>query len=250
MTFGRPIPAVIQLTLRDPEDSGETFISLSTTLYQIGLIFLEPRELRRDHDAPEALLLTCTFVNAWAASSWITHPKIVEYWSASFANDLDSPPLTVPQRDVILDADDSRTCGCESRTSLLLRGRHLELTGALVCGDCFSGLPNYALPEDLPVERWASVYAYVWKIWLDCGLLENWALDELTSRDSELNREAVQLVRKAVEHFGAPVYFEIFAEDCSEPMSDCPWCEREGVSSPWRKPSLVCTDCATAFNFG
>ena len=70
----RPIPAKIILTLKDENYNGESFISLSGSLYHQRLIYGEPRELRRNSNKLE---LTVIFLDRNSFENWL-ESEVVE----------------------------------------------------------------------------------------------------------------------------------------------------------------------------
>ncbi len=73
----RPIPAKIILTLKEANYSGESFISLSGSLYQQRLIYIEPRELRKNANKLE---LTVIFLDRNSYENWLGNEFIKEYY--------------------------------------------------------------------------------------------------------------------------------------------------------------------------
>lgn len=69
-------PASIILKLKDSNYSGDCFLSLLMTLYQLGYIFLEPLEYRRSIQNPELLELICTFSDKNASLVWQNDNRI------------------------------------------------------------------------------------------------------------------------------------------------------------------------------
>jgi hypothetical protein len=240
----KPVPAIIAMELKDPQDSGESFLGFSTTLYQYGYIFEEPRELRRRSREPRFLELICTFVDDVATTKWWKDRRIQKHFGEGF-HKLKHPPKVIASRDVIVDFDNIQTCSCKKRNNLLLEGARIIPLGGLTCGNCLNPLPNYSIPEDLGVESWSRLHAQIYDIWLASGTLEIWARNQLAKFNSEFNKASRKLTAKIHHHYKLPVFYSLFVEDGSS--EKCPWCRKKGKPSSWLKPQRVCHDCKIAF---
>lgn len=239
-----PIPARIILPLKRKVDSGEDIIGLSTTLYRQGLIYGEPRELRRNEDE---LILIVIFSDQYAFDHWLENEAVVQYWRTKLQDLLQSEPVTKIERDVILEVDKVKNCNCEDSGFFLLSGRRMLFIGGLFCGDCLGIIPDYKIPRNIELEAWHNNYERVYSIWLASGTLEEWACEELSNyKNGALNLEG-QRIRKALElYLKRPVFLEYFEEEPSlEPH--CLICGFAGEESGLKRPNRVCLECRTAF---
>ena len=244
----KPIPAKILLTLSDKKSSGEEFIGLSGSLYHNGLIYGEPRELRKSKNILELIV---TFTGIHAYKNWLKNDCVKEYWSEKFESLLISSPQTITEKDVIIEIDNVTNCNCKDSeiTFYLLDGRRFGFIGGLSCGNCLGIIPNYKIPESIKLEIWLSLHENIYSIWLASGVLEKWALKELSNyQKGKLNLEGEKIRKKLSEFFKKPVYISYFVE---EPDFDvlCLICGNVGENSGLRKPNKVCNICFTAFDY-
>lgn len=244
----KPIPAKILLTLSDTKISGEEFLSLSTSLYQKGLIYAEPRELRRNQNGLE---LTVTFTGRYAYKNWLKNNFVKEYWFEKFENLLLDLPETISEKDVIIEVDKVSNCNCKDSEIVfyLLDGRRYQFIGGLTCGNCLGIIPNHKIPETIKLESWLSLFENVYAIWLASGALEKWALKELSNyKKGNLNLEGEKIRKELSEHFKKPVYISYFGED---EVTDifCLICRSEGKESGSKRPNKICNNCFTAFDY-
>lgn len=94
------IAAKIFLTLSDKKSSGEEFLSLSTRLYHEGLIYAEPRELRKNKNVLELIV---TFTGIHTYKNWLKSDFVKEYWIVKFESSLSETPTTIAEEDVIIE---------------------------------------------------------------------------------------------------------------------------------------------------
>lgn len=245
----RPIPAKIILTLSDTKSNGEDFINLSTELYHNGLIYPEPRELRKQENKLE---LTVIFTGVWAYKNWLNHPSVKKYWSEKFAVSLSSSPKTKSENDVIIQIDNIVNCQCkdsEINYYLLMGRRFSRGYDGLTCGNCLDIIPNHKIPEGIKLEGWLSLYENVYSIWLRSGVLEKWALRELSNyKKGKLNLEGEKIRKELSEYFEKPVYIEYFVEEPDLEV-DCVICGNKGKKSGLKRPNKLCDNCFTAFDY-
>ncbi|MER2996476.1 DUF2310 family Zn-ribbon-containing protein [Pontibacter populi] len=241
----KPIAAKIILPLANEKDTGEEFLGLSGTLYRQNLIYAEPRELRK---VGGTLELTVTFQDFGSFQSWENSPDVVEYWSEKFNCVLTSSPKTVEESDVIIDVDETENCSCNSSAFYLLYGRSLQFTNELVCGTCLGQIPYSSIPAFIEIENWQRHYQRVYLNWLESSFFEKEAYKELTNyKKGKLNTEGEKIRKQLSEHFGIPVYINLFV-DQPDANHSCLICGGKGVSSGLKTPSSICENCNTAFN--
>ena len=244
----KPIAAKILLTLSDKKSSGEEFISLSGSLYHKGLIYGEPRELRKNKNVLELIV---TFTSFRAYKNWLKDDFIKEYWLEKFESFLSEIPITIAEKDVIIEIDKIFNCICKDSEIpfYLLDGRRFGFVGDLTCGNCLGIIPKYKIPQTIKLESWLSLHGNVYEIWLASGVLEKWALKELSNyKKGKLNLEGEKIRNELSEYFKKPVYISYFVE---EPDSEvlCLICGNSGEVSGLRKPNKICNNCFTAFDY-
>jgi hypothetical protein len=247
MHRARPIPATVELRLKDPRESGAELIPLSTCLYQAGYIFAEPRELRRHTRSSDTLELICTFENSEATRLWLKDPWVEEHFGEKLRRTLRSAPKVVRCHDVIHDVENQRTCSCKKRSCLLFAQSLYWRRGPAICGDCRAPIPRYRLPKDYGCDVWTSTYDHIQEIWLDSdGPLERWARDGLRDYHSVLSQAGRKHARQLAKYLGVPVYYLLWVEEPDIQLS-CPNCGAAGRESPWENPPRICRRCKIAF---
>ena len=107
----KPIPAKILLTLAVNKFTGEDFIGLSGSLYRQNLIFSEPRELRRNNNVLELIVI---FRDLVSYKDWTKNSEIKEYWTSKFDKFLTDKPKTIKERNIIIEVDNIENCTCNN----------------------------------------------------------------------------------------------------------------------------------------
>lgn len=241
----KPIAAKIHLSLKDPNEPGDVFLSLSGTLYQQNLIYAEPRELRRSTDTLE---LSVSFRDSNSFDHWLSHDAIQMYWADKFKALLAHPPSTFAERDVILEVDKVENCRCEESNFYILQGRSLQFVDELTCGNCLKQISYSDIPLEIKLEEWQTYYQRFYMNWLESGLFEKAAYDELTNyKAGKLNLEGERIRSELSHHFKAPVYMLYFVDEPKENQR-CPLCAEPGMDSGFGKPSKICKECQTIFD--
>ncbi len=244
----KPIAAKILLTLSDKKSSGEEFISLSGHLYHCGLIYGEPRELRKNKNTLELIF---TFTDTYAYKNWLKADLVKKYWLEKFEVLLSDLPKTIAEKDVIIEVDNVTNCSCKDSEIkfYLLDGRRYGFIGSLTCGYCLGLTPNHKIPENIKLENWLSLHENVYSIWLNSGVLEKWALKELSNyKKGKLNLEGEKIRKELSEFFKKPVYISYFGEDDQVDIL-CLICGSTGENSGLRKPNKICNNCFIAFDY-
>ena len=232
----KPFAARILLPLKDENYSGEAFIGLGTTLYSNRLILHQPRELRK---LKGDVCLTVIFCDQNAFETWTRHKKIQQYWAEKFKTYLKATPKTIEETDIIIETDNCVNCTCKTPAFYILDGRRMAFIGGLACGDCLGNVSMSRIPGNIRLESWLRNYQRVYSIWLDSGVLENWALQELSDyQNGELNREGHRLRKELEEHLGTPVYLTCFEEEPGE-QQNCYSCGNEGIKNGLEKTSQI-----------
>ena len=224
------------------------FVGLAAALRDYGYILDEPMELWRSETKASTLELICIFWDEEASRVCWEDPKIKKMFNVGglLHDRLDSEPEIVGRQDEIREEDNDTVCGCVTPSALIVRtGTFIPDMGGLYCPFCNSYVPPYRFPMGLAVNDWRRLSGNVYEIWLASGVLEDWALKELSNFDSELNRSGRDLARTTSETLGIEVYFELFTEESSLPA--CPNCQREG--SPLHPDLMwhVCKECGIAY---
>ena len=241
-----PVPARIFLTLTNGKTSGEEFIALSGTLYRQNLIFLEPRELRRDKNTLE---LTVIFQDVQSFKNWQKNQEVQQVWNDKFDKQLAAKPKTLKERDVIIEADNVINCNCGKTKFLILQGRSFRFTDELICNNCLNQVPYSKIPHNIQIEDWQRHYERVYLNWLDSGLFEKEAYKELTNyKYGKLNKQGETIRKLLSEFFKTPVYINYFIEE-TDAIQTCPVCGQKGVKSGLKKPNKICKSCNTIFSY-
>lgn len=241
----KPVAAKIILSLHNDQDSGEDFIGLSGTLYQQNLIYSEPRELRRTNITLE---LSVIFRNRDAFSTWLSHSNVIEYWDKKFKTLLVKTPETLEEIDVIIEVDEVENCECDTSDFFILQGRSLQFTDELTCGSCLKQVQYSRVPLDIKIEEWQNYHQRFYLNWLDSGIFEQDAYNELTNyREGKLNKEGERIRFELSNHFKAPVYLSYFVEEPDD-NHPCLICGEKGSDSGLKRPSKICKACNTIFD--
>lgn len=244
----KPIAAKILLTLSNKKSSGEEFISLSGSLYHKGLIYGEPREIRKNKNILELIV---TFTSTSSYKNWLKDDFIKEYWLEKFESLLSEEPVTIAENDVIVEVDNIVNCSCKDKEIdfYLLNGRRFGFVGGLTCGKCLGLIPNHKIPENIKLESWLSLHENVYRIWLDSGVLEKWALKELSNyKKGKLNLEGEKIRNELSEYFNKPVYISYFIEE-PDLEDSCLICKSKGEKSGLKRPNKLCNECFIAFDY-
>ncbi len=183
----KPIPAKILLTLADKKATGEEFIGLSGSLYRQNLIFSVPRELRRDKNILELIVI---FRDKTSFKNWYKNAEIKEVWQVKFDNLLSEKPKTLKERDVITEVDKVKNCTCDKSDFYILQGRSLQFVDELTCSNCLGQISYSKVPLEIPIEDWQTKHERVYLNWLESGLFEKEAYKELVNyKKGKLNLE-------------------------------------------------------------
>lgn len=242
----RPIPAKIILTLKDENYNGESFISLSGSLYHQRLIYGEPRELRRNSNKLE---LTVIFLDRNSFENWLENEFIRKYCQKDFDAYLSEKPQTIEEKDVIIEVDNIFNCSCNKSDFYFLKGRAFAFTDELTCGNCFGKVPYSRIPLSIKIERWQRHYKRVYANWLDSGFFEGSALRQLKNyKKGLLNKEGEKIRKQLAGFFGKPVYMEFFVEEPDANLN-CVICGSKGTISGLNRPKKICKKCNTAFDY-
>lgn len=242
----KPIPAKILLSLKDEDYSGERFISLSTSLYHQRLIYGEPRELRKSGNRLE---LTVIFTERKSFENWLENEHIQKYCQEDFDGYLIENPLTIEEKNVIVEVDNVFNCSCKQTDFYFLKGRALQFTDELTCGNCFGQIPYSRIPLTIEIENWQTLYERVYANWLDSGIFEGSSLRQLTNYTKGILNKEGEKIRKQLAHFfGKPVYIEYFVEEPDENQT-CVICGSQGEESGLNRPKRICRKCNTAFDY-
>lgn len=242
----KPIAAKIVLSLLDEGYNGENFISLSTSLYHLRLIYGEPRELRKTGGKLE---LTVIFLDTNSFESWINHPKIVEYWNEKFETFLSEKPQTIREENVIIEIDKILNCECQTSDFYLLQGRTFQFTDELSCGSCLKNVPYSRIPLSIEIENWQNHYQRVYLNWLESSFMEGSALRQLKNyKTGKLNLAGEKIRKELSEYLEKPVYLNHFTEE-SDTQLTCVICGSKGIKSGLTRPFKICKKCHTAFDY-
>lgn len=242
----KPIPAKILLTLKDENYNSEKFIGLSRNLYHQRLIFAEPRELRKNN---QTLELTVIFGEQKSFENWLENDFIQNYHQKDFDEFLIETPITIEEKDVIIEVDNVFNCSCGKSEFYFLKGRTFQYIDELACGSCFGKIPYSRIPLSIEIEEWQSNYESVYSNWIASGIFEGSALRKLKNyTKGVLNKEGEKIRKELADFFNKPVYMEFFIE---EPTNNetCVICGDRGTESGLRKPKRICKKCNTAFDY-
>ncbi|MCU4177884.1 DUF2310 family Zn-ribbon-containing protein [Carboxylicivirga sp. N1Y90] len=241
-----PIPAKIIFILADPKATGEEFISLSGSLYRQNLIFSEPRELRRDKNSLELIVI---FRDNNSFKNWSKNTEIKEFWQTKFDKLLSAEPKTIKERDVIIEVDNVINCACKKSDFYILQGRSLQFTDELTCSNCFGQISYSKVPLEIKLEDWQTKHERVYLNWLESGLFEKEAFKELTNyKKGKLNLEGEKIRKQLSDFFQIPVYISYFVEE-PDNNHPCLVCGQGGSDSGLKRPSKICKACNTIFGY-
>jgi hypothetical protein len=242
----KPIPAKIILTLKDENYNGESFISLSGSLYNQRLIYGEPRELRRKANQLELIII---FLDRNSFQNWLDNEFIQKYCQKDFDAYLSEKPQTFEEANVIIEVDNEFNCSCEQSDLYFLKGRAYQFTDELTCGNCFGIVPYSRIPLEIEIERWQNHYQRVYLNWLESDFFEGSATRQLTNYTKGiLNKEGEKIRKQLADFFGKPVYMEYFV-DQPDTNQTCVICGGKGTKSGLRRPKRICKKCNTAFDY-
>lgn len=242
----QPLPAKILLRLKNEDYNGERFISLATSLYQQRLVYSEPRELRKvDHK----LELIVIFTERSSFENWLENEHIQKYFQKDFDELLIEKPITIEEKDVIIEIDNIFNCSCKQSTFYLLKGRAFRFTDELTCGRCLGMVPYSRIPLAIKIEEWQTHYERVYANWIYSSIFEGSALRQLTNYTKGiLNKEGERIRSQLADFFGKPIYIEYFI-DQPDNNQTCVICGGQGEKSGLKRPSRICKKCNTAFDY-
>lgn len=128
-------------------------------------------------------------------------------------------------------------CHCDEATELYLRYAFVEFP--FYCSECNGQIFPDALNlnENLAglVVSWRTVYASLYRLWLESGAYEEFAKNALCDPRGEVNVEGMK-VSKLVAAIRPTLYY--FFRDCDDPQpEDCPVCGTR------LQPNDVCYGC-------
>lgn len=242
MTLDKPIAAKIIFSPKNTRESLVDFLGFSTSLYHKNLIFDEPRELRRNGNRLELYVI---FRDLYSYTHWI---EILgtEFFSKIESN-LSQSPITVEETNVIIEVDKIFNCNCQKNEFYILKGRTLHFSDELICNNCLGQISYSKIPYEIEIEKWQSYYQRFYLNWLESGIFEVAALEELVNYNSGiLNLEGEKIRNQLSDFFQLPVYIYLFSE---EPTLDkhCLRCGSEGIESRLTYPSKICPNCFACF---
>lgn len=247
MMTDKPVPAKILLTLADKKGTGEDFIGLSGTLYKQNLIYSTPRELRRQCEVLELIVI---FRDNNSFKNWYKNTEIRNNWLVTFDDLLTEKPKTVKERDVIIETDNIRNCVCKKSDFYILQGRSLQFIDELTCANCLGQISYSKVPLEIELEDWQTKYERVYLNWLESGLFEKEAFKELTNyKNGKLNLEGERIRKQLSDYFKLPVYMNYFVEE-QDSNHTCLVCGQKGSESKLKFPNRICKTCNTIFGYG
>ena len=243
----KPIPAKILLTLADNKATGEEFIGLSGSLYKQNLIFSVPRELRRDKNILDLIVI---FRDKISFKNWYKNAEIKEVWQVKFDSLLSEKPKTFKERDVMIEVDKVKNCICDKSDFYILQGRSLQFVDELTCSNCLAQISYSKVPLEIPIEDWQKKHERVYLNWLESGLFEKEAYKELTNyKKGKLNLEGEKIRKQLSDFFKIPVYINYFIEEPDD-NHPCLVCGQKGSDSGLKRPNRICKTCNTIFGYG
>lgn len=242
----RPIPAKIILTLKDENSDCEKLIGFSGTLCQERLIWNQPNEVRIKKNKLEFIVV---FADVKSFETWLENEFIKKFYEKYFDEFLTEKPVTLQERDVYLELDKVFNCICENSPFYLFYGRRYGFTDELNCGNCLGNIPYSRIPHSIKIEQWQRNHERVFKNWLDSGILEGSAKQQLTNyKKGILNKEGERIRKELTDFFNKPVYIDYFVEE-PDINRTCLICGSRGEKSGLNKPSRICKKCNTAFDY-
>ncbi len=240
----KPIPAKIILSLKNSKSNFVNFIGLSTTLYHQNLIFLEPRELRKEKNVLELIVI---FQDIKSLKTWLTNDQIKEQWSEIFKNQLIENPKTIKQTDVIIEVDKVENCNCQKSDYYIFQGRSILPYDELVCNKCFGMIPYSRIPLEIKIEGWQLHYQRVYYNWLESSIFEKQAYKELINYKKGKLNIAGEIIRNQLSSFfKIPVYIKYFDYQLDDNHT-CLICNSEGEKNELSYPTRICKKCNTIF---
>ena len=131
--------------------------------------------------------------------------------------------------------------GEEAQDYILCILPHLEDISPIRCGQCWSNIPYYLLPELSEETReelrnWKSVYFAYDKLFYATDIGEMGAHKMMSKVDSRLNKKGMEICRKLEKELGKPVYYYIY-RFYGKHGKACPICGGE-----WKEPQGAITD--------
>lgn len=242
MILDKPIAAKIIFSLKNISDSLVDFLGFSTLLYHKNLIFDEPRELRISKNGLELVII---FRDLYSYNHW---KEIIDSEHlAKIKSNLSSAIETIEEKNVIVEIDKIKNCVCEKTEYHILRGRSLQFSDELICNNCLGQISYSKIPLEIAIEKWQNYHQRFYLNWLESGIFEASALDELLNYESSiLNLEGEKIRKQLSDFFQLPVYLHLFSE---EPTMDkhCLRCGSEGIESYLNYPSWLCPNCFACF---
>lgn len=136
--------------------------------------------------------------------------------------------------------DESPADRCRTPRAYILFTHAYTVAPPVRCADCFRSVPLYRIPpwraddsifnmQYMDVLKWQRDYSAMDKLWFDSSFAESYAFRQLSSPDSDLNKDGLSCRESLEERLGRKVYYFLFAH-----------CTRDGTN---RKPGHRCPIC-------
>lgn len=194
--------------------------------------------------------MTVIFRDNSSFKNWRKNEEIKEFWQIKFDNLLSDKPKTIKERDVILEVDNVKNCGCDNSDYYILQGRSLQFVDELTCSNCFGQISYSKVPFEIKLEEWQTKHQRVYLNWLESGLFEKEAYKELTNyKKGKLNLEGEKIRKQLSDYFKLPVYISYFVEEPDD-NQPCLVCRQKGSDSGLKRPNRICKTCNTIFGYG
>lgn len=147
-------------------------------------------------------------------------------------------------------------CECASVPNYILYTTYISLEPSLRCGGCFLPIPLYRIPPTKDEEfhdiiSWESNYQACDTLQMNCTVLEQAALRQMSRLDSGLSQEGLSLCRRIKELTGVPVYYYLYrlyrsrGRSLRAEMSRvCPSCKGDWLlQERWHNFDFRCEPC-------
>jgi hypothetical protein len=243
----KPYPAIIIFKSKNIKETTDDLLSFSTSLYQYGYILKSPMEMRYSYTHENQIEIILTFIDEEHSKLWLDHPEIIKYYQNRFSK-LIEPPQVIFYPDAYLEADDERNCICKSWPFILLSPEPFTDLSPFKCGKCLNHILLNKIPEAIQFEEWSVIHNHIYEIWLASGLLEKWAEKQLGKYKSELNKNAVKLIKRFYKKNRIHIYYQIWQKEYDN-KNICPSCEKKGKETNMKKPLYACKKCFLAFGY-
>ncbi|ULH18076.1 Zn-ribbon-containing protein (plasmid) [Deinococcus sp. KNUC1210] len=156
------------------------------------------------------------------------------------------------------DISSASSCICKVISSYILFTNYTSLESSLRCGSCFQPVPLYRIPASSNDEYndiivWQSDYQACDRLQMNCRTLERAATRELSSFDSNLSKQGIEICDRIFSSTKVPTYYYLYRYNGRSKKRErerlCPSCRKDWLlENPWHIFDFKCDSCRILSN--